>query len=113
MPSPPPAAGSETPRRASPEVAPTAAAVTQPPTTPAAIERGADLFVRSGCVACHGSAAEGYVGPQIARTSLSLPSVLAQVRFPDVAKMTPFTRPQLSDEEVAYIYAYLQSLGPP
>ena len=65
----------------------------------------------TGCFSCHGNAAEGYVGPRIARTSLPLGAVVAQVRFPMTPKMTPFSRRQLSDEEIAYIYAFLQSLS--
>ena len=83
------------------------------PTGQAAVDRGADLFSQGGCLTCHGQVGEGYVGPRIARTSLSLAAVVTQVRFPVTPKMTPFSRRQLSDEEIAYIYAFLQSLGTP
>ena len=99
-----------------PRVVPTSAPTPTPLAVPAgqaAVAQGADLFVQGGCVACHGQAAEGYIGPRIAGTSLSLASVITQVRFPVTPKMTALSRRQLSDDEIAYIYAFLQSLGTP
>lgn len=96
---------------ASPPARPTPAPLAIP-TGVAAVRTGADLFVRAGCVQCHGDAGEGYVGPPIARTPLGLGAVVTQVRFPLSPKMPSFSRRQLSDEEVAFIYAFLQSLPP-
>lgn len=79
--------------------------------TAEALERGAVLFVWRGCVLCHGTRAEGLVGPRIAATSLSVDAVRRQVRTPRNAYMPPFSPQQLSEDELTHIYAFLRSLG--
>lgn len=70
------------------------------------------LFVSSGCVLCHGAQAEGFVGPRIARTVLALEDVRRQVRTPRTASMPSFGVRHITDDELARVYAFLQSLRP-
>jgi mono/diheme cytochrome c family protein len=84
---------------------------TQPRVTSEAADRGATLYGRNGCVVCHGVRAEGLIGPRIAGTHLSLTAVRQQVRLPLHPRMPAFAQDQLSDEGIAAIYAFLQSLG--
>ena len=79
--------------------------------TSEAADRGATLYGRSGCVVCHGVRADGLIGPRIAGTQLSLTAVRQQVRLPLHPRMPAFAQDQLSDEGIAAIYAFLQSLG--
>jgi mono/diheme cytochrome c family protein len=83
---------------------------TLPPITPETLDRGERLYHWSGCVLCHGPRAEGLVGPNIARTPLEFAAVRRQVRFPVRPHMPPFTTDQLTDEGIAAIYLFLQSL---
>lgn len=78
--------------------------------TKAAVDRGASLFVIKGCVLCHGQRAEGQFGPKIARTILPFEDVKRQARTPRNVYMPAFTQPLLSEEELADIYVFLQSL---
>lgn len=79
--------------------------------TSEAADRGATLYGRNGCVVCHGVRAEGLIGPRIAGTQLSLTAVRQQVRLPLHPRMPAFAQDQLSDEGIAAIFAFLQSLG--
>ncbi len=73
-------------------------------------DRGAWLVVVKGCAACHGTAAEGnVVGPALVGTRLSYQTVLQETRTPHHPKMPPFTPSDLSNADVADIYAFLQS----
>lgn len=80
-------------------------------THPEVIRLGQRLFYEVGCFYCHGIQAEGDVGPQIARTELSLDLVIQQVYQP-VGDMPPFSSATVSESDLAAIYAYLQSLQP-
>jgi mono/diheme cytochrome c family protein len=76
----------------------------------ASADRGATLYGRKGCPACHGVYGEGNIGPMIAGTRLSFDRVLGQVRSPAIQRMPAFTPEAFPDSEVADVYAYLQSL---
>jgi len=65
-----------------------------------------------GCIACHGSNAEGKIGQKIAGTGLSFAEVLHQVRQPR-GQMPPFPASKVSDAQVQQIYSWLESLAPP
>lgn len=65
-----------------------------------------------GCIACHGSNAEGKIGPKIAGTGLTFAEVLHQVRQPR-GQMPPFPASTVSDAQVQQIYSWLESLAPP
>jgi cytochrome c553 len=100
---------------ASTTVAPVTTTVA-PPTTLAAsgdAVNGKKLFGEVGCSACHGPLAQGDYGPKIAGTRLSYEQVLQQVRHPKGKGpnvMTPFSPEEVSDKDVADVYAYLQTL---
>ena len=69
---------------------------------------GQELFFANGCNVCHGDAGEGGIGPTIAQTSLTLDQVIAQYRTPR-GLMPPFLESQITDAEVAEMFAWLQT----
>ena len=76
--------------------------------------RGFDLFqTEFECASCHGTAAEGDLGPTLASTRLSIDEVRRQVRAPSSRRMPKFPEEKLSEEDLADIYAYVQDLQPP
>jgi len=82
------------------------------------VQNGKTLFNDKGCSGCHGADARGMSpvesptgGPQIAPPPLALPAFTAFVRNP-TGKMIPFSQQDVSDAQLADIYAYLQSLAP-
>lgn len=72
--------------------------------------RGQALFEQLDCSRCHGVRAGGSFGPQLAATELSLLRVTAQVRDP-IGMMPSFATERLGDDDIADIYAWLQSLA--
>ena len=74
--------------------------------------RGQELFFSLGCNVCHGDRGEGLVGPTIARTVVPLDRVIEQYRQPFEA-MTAFPPEEVSDEEIADIFAWLQTVERP
>jgi len=92
-----------------------------PPTTPpeaeaggvtADVQHGQELFNNLGCMACHGAQGEGGIGPTIAQTGLSLERVVRQYRAP-YRNMPRFGPDQVSEADIADIYAYLHTLPTP
>lgn len=81
-----------------------------PTPNPELVKRGQHRFYEVGCSQCHGVKAEGAVGPEIARTDLPLDAVISQVYEPPGEEMPPFSPRAVSEEDIAAIYAYLQSL---
>ena len=76
----------------------------------ASAEKGQVAYVKHGCWQCHGFAAQGAVtGPKLAPNPTPLPAFSAIVRFTNSA-MPPYQRAILSDEDLADIHAWLQSL---
>lgn len=73
------------------------------------VARGEELFFANGCSVCHGDTGGGGIGPAIAKTQLSLSAVIKQYRNPREL-MPPFPADRVSDDDVADIYAFLQSL---
>ena len=73
---------------------------------------GQSLFFDMGCNVCHGDRGEGLVGPTIAMTIVPLERVVEQYREP-LEAMTAFPPDQISDEEIADIYAWLQTVPRP
>ena len=74
-------------------------------------ETGKKIFTKDGCYECHGregqGAAEG-AGPRIGPPQLSLEAFTKYVHQP-TGQMPPYTNKVLSDQDLADIYAYLQS----
>lgn len=73
-------------------------------------EKGKTLFMKDGCYQCHGREGQGSVmsGPRIAPDPVPFEVVLRYVRKPS-GEMPPYTAKVISDQELADIYAYLQS----
>ncbi len=72
---------------------------------------GERLFVTKGCLGCHGASGRGGVGPDLARTALSVDDALKQVRHPR-QRMPAFPAEVVSDDDVRKIYDYLKSIAP-
>lgn len=88
-------------------------------TSSANVQNGKLIFERQGCNKCHGSQGEGISAPgqnggvpRIASTTLALPAFVQLVRKPK-GQMPPFNSQQVSDSELADVYAFLRSLTPP
>ncbi len=74
-------------------------------------ELGHRLFQQKGCIACHNADAGGGLSleaPDLRGTSLGFQAVLKQVRAPK-GQMAARSKEQASDEEIAAIYAWLQT----
>lgn len=73
-------------------------------------EKGKTAYVKNGCWQCHGFAAQGGVtGPKLAPDPMPLEALSAFVRNTNRA-MPPYQKAILSDEDLADIHAWLQSL---
>ena len=71
---------------------------------------GKALYHFFGCFGCHGYNGEGGFGLQLAGTMLSLEEVRDQIRNPR-ERMPAFGPEWISNEELAHIYFFLQSLA--
>jgi len=72
-------------------------------------ERGRLLFEQLECSRCHGEQAQGDFGPRLAAIAMDPEAVTAQLRQP-TGRMPTFGPDRLSDEDIAAIHAWLQSL---
>jgi mono/diheme cytochrome c family protein len=94
---------------------PGAAAQGQKPTSKVEVSpagnapNGKRLFASHGCGTCHGSEAQGAVGPRIGPPPVPFSTFLSLVRQP-TGQMPPFTPEAVSNSELADIYAFLQSV---
>ena len=70
---------------------------------------GAQTWASKPCAGCHGANAEGGVGPKLAGTSLPLATVKNTVRNGRGGEMPKFSADQVSDTDIANIYAWLKS----
>lgn len=78
----------------------------------ASAEKGKTEFLRHGCWQCHGYAGQGGVtGPKLAPNPIPFETLSNFVRTTNRA-MPPFRKEILSDDDLADIYAYLQSQPP-
>jgi len=76
----------------------------------ASAENGQRAFMRAGCWQCHGTVGQGGVtGPKLAPDPLPFETLSAFVRTTNRA-MPPYREEVLSDDDLADIYAYLQSI---
>jgi ubiquinol-cytochrome c reductase cytochrome c subunit len=79
----------------------------------ASAEKGKVAYVQHGCWQCHGFQGQGGVtGPKLAPDPIAIEAFTAFVRTTDRA-MPPYTEKVLSNEELADIHAYLQSIPKP
>ena len=74
-------------------------------------ETGKKIFTKDGCYECHGREGQGAAqasGPRIGPSQRLIRPFINYVRQP-TGQMPPYTRAVISDQELADIYAYLQS----
>src|SRR5262249_19716893 len=78
----------------------------------ASAEKGKTLFIRYGCFQCHGTVGQGgNAGPKRAPDPLRFEALSAFVRTTN-RQMPPYREAVLPNEDLADIYAYLQSIPP-
>jgi mono/diheme cytochrome c family protein len=81
-------------------------------TTPTGnVETGKKIFMKDGCYECHGREGQGAAqasGPRIGPPQRFIRPFINYVRQP-TGQMPPFTKEVISDQELADIYAYLQT----
>jgi mono/diheme cytochrome c family protein len=72
------------------------------------------IFMRNGCYQCHGTVGQGgLAGARLAQTKLTLAGFTSYVRKPRPGNMPPFRNKVMTDQELADVYAYVQSVPPP
>ena len=75
---------------------------------------GKRIFLRNGCYQCHGTVGQGgLAGPRLAQTKLTVAGFTAYLRNPPPGSMPPFRAKVMSEQEIADVYAYVQSVPPP
>ena len=75
---------------------------------------GKRLLMRNGCYQCHGTVGQGgMAGPRLAQTKLAQAAFISYVRNPRPGNMPPYRGKVMTDQELADVYAYLQSVPPP
>lgn len=75
-------------------------------------QRGEETYVRVGCWQCHGYAAQGAsTGPKLAPDPLPVDVIREKIRVAG-DRMPPYREAVLSDEEIADIHAYLETIPP-
>jgi len=88
-----------------------AAQESKPAETPAGnAENGKRIFNKNGCYECHGREGQGssMTGPRICPDPVPFDVLARYVRKP-TGEMPPYTAKVVSDQELADIYAFLQS----
>jgi len=76
-------------------------------------EKGKAAFVKNGCWQCHGFAGQGgTAGPKLAPNPMPLAALSVFLRHSNGA-MPPYQEAVLSNEDIADIHAYLQSIPKP
>jgi cytochrome c553 len=81
------------------------------------VANGQRIYLSQGCNKCHGGEGQGAAketaapGPPIAATSKSLAAFISIARSP-LAPMPPFMAKDVSDAELADVYAFLESVPP-
>jgi mono/diheme cytochrome c family protein len=75
------------------------------------VEAGKKIFTKDGCFECHGHEGQGAAqgaGPRIGPLQLSFEAFTKYVHQP-TGQMPPYASKVISDQDLADIYAYLQS----
>jgi mono/diheme cytochrome c family protein len=116
----PPPKTAPQPKREAPEpteTKPTEAPAPQQPTLQVsndpAVNAGAALYRKNGCYECHVNDGQGGPqGPRLGPNPIPMPRFVAYVRNPG-GDMPPFTAKVISDDDLAKIYAFLQSRPTP
>jgi mono/diheme cytochrome c family protein len=84
----------------------------------AAVTNGREIFLRSGCPACHGTVGHGGAGPRLAPNPLPLDAFTTWVRngtpgWSIASGMPAFPPTIVSDAELGDVLAYLASVPAP
>jgi mono/diheme cytochrome c family protein len=78
------------------------------------VANGKRLFEVKACYECHGTRGQGgLAGARLAQTKLSLQGFRNILRNPPPSNMPPYRAAVLTDQEVADLFAYVQSFPPP
>jgi len=88
------------------------AAFAQQETTAGSADRGHQAYMKYMCYTCHGTVGQGAdrgTGPKLAPGPMPYPAFVLQVRTPR-QDMPPYRKEFVSDQELADIYAYLQTV---
>jgi mono/diheme cytochrome c family protein len=75
-------------------------------------QNGKKNFESFGCWQCHGHAGQGGAGARIAPNPIPFATFSKYVRQP-TGEMPPYTAKVVSDQQLADIYAFLQSIPQP
>ena len=76
----------------------------------ASAEKGKSLFMTYGCFQCHGTVGQGgNAGPKLAPNPMPYGALVNFVRTTD-RQMPPYREAVLPNDDLADIYAYLQSV---
>jgi mono/diheme cytochrome c family protein len=79
----------------------------------ASVEKGKAAYIQHGCWQCHGLQAQGGVtGPKLAPDPMPVETFTAFVRTTNRA-MPPYSEAILSNDELADIHAYLETIPKP
>jgi mono/diheme cytochrome c family protein len=85
----------------------------QTPDAPAGnVQNGKKIFESYGCYQCHGHAGQGGAGARIAPRPIAFTAFSRYVRQP-TGEMPPYTSKVVSNQELADIYAFLESIKQP
>ena len=105
--------GQEGPAPQQPATAPQQGTSAQQVSSDPAVNAGATLYKKNGCYECHVNDGQGGPqGPRLGPNPIPLPRFVASVRNP-AGDMPPFTAKVISDDDLAKIYAFLQSRPTP
>ena len=75
-------------------------------------QNGKKLFDSYGCYQCHDHDGHGGAGARLAPNPIPFTAFSKYVRQP-TGEMPPYTKKVVTDQELADIYAYLQSIPKP
>jgi hypothetical protein len=77
-------------------------------------ENGKRLYTKYGCYPCHGRVGQGspVLGPRLGPDPVPFAAFTSYLRKP-AGQMPPYTSKVVSDQELADIYAFLESLAHP
>jgi mono/diheme cytochrome c family protein len=76
--------------------------------------RGKELYIKTGCYACHGYDAQGAMtGPKLAPDPMPADALASYIRNSAPTLMPPYSEKVLGDAEVADIHAYLVTIKRP
>lgn len=82
--------------------------------SPGSADNGKRLYMKNGCYECHSLQGQGSMasGPRIGPDPIPLSALVSYVRHPR-GDMPPYSTRVMTDQELADIYAFLESLPTP